>query len=404
MWNVLSTLYNGAHDASSLFRFTVPPVKARVVILSAFVRPFRSGAEACVEEVAVRLASSYDVVIVTARLRRNLPKIDELDGLPLVRVGLGLPIDKWLFPFLGAFTARQLKPDLIHAVLESYAGLALSFAQWLVPWAKRLLTLQSTNTSLLLGPIHRAPHRITAISQVLVDRAVALGRTDVRIIPNGIPLQILAEARERWPKVPGRILFAGRLEPMKGVDTVLRSFAAVMDERRVEDMGHASGSRGKHKVHRSSPTVHPELHVVGHGSLKADLQKLTRELGIAKQVKFRGYLSGPFLAQEFAEAQIFCGLSRSEAFGNVFLEAQAAGCAVVATSIQGIPEVVPQAAGTLVAADDPEAAARAIRHFLQDADACAAAGQAGIQNAQHYDWSAIAAQYGRVYAETLALA
>lgn len=393
------------------------PVKPRVVILSAFIRPLRSGAEACVEEVSVRLEASYDIIVVTARMRRDLAVQEWMDNVLIVRVGLGRSIDKWLFPFLGALAARRLQPNLIHAVLESYAGLALVLCRFMASGAKRLLTLQSTNTSFLLGPIHRAPHHITAISKVLAERAASLGRTDVQVIPNGIPLHILTEARERWAKVPGRILFAGRLEPMKGVDTLLRAFALLSGQgsahstssgQAVSDQkeGKNQNSKIKHHTHISHLMSHvsPELHIVGDGSLKKDLQKLARELGISKQVKFKGYLSGPFLAQEFAEAEVFCGLSRSEAFGNVFLEAQAAGGAVVATNIQGIPEIVPEEAGTLVAPDQPEAAAEAIRHFLHSAEAREAAGQAGMQNAQHYDWSAVAAQYGRVYAEMLVAA
>ncbi len=40
----------------------------RVVLFSAFLSPFRSGAEACVEEVALRVSDRYDITIVTARL------------------------------------------------------------------------------------------------------------------------------------------------------------------------------------------------------------------------------------------------------------------------------------------------------------------------------------------------
>ena len=45
-------------------------MKRRIVILSTFFRPFRSGAEACAEEVAIELAGKYDITVVTARLRR----------------------------------------------------------------------------------------------------------------------------------------------------------------------------------------------------------------------------------------------------------------------------------------------------------------------------------------------
>jgi cyclophilin family peptidyl-prolyl cis-trans isomerase len=147
-----------------------------IVILSAFATPYRSGAEACAEEVAAKLKEKFTVTIVTSRLSRNLPKVDRLpSGVLLKRVGFGTKLDPWLFPFLAPFAARSLKPDLLHAILESFAGASLLFCRILLPGVPRVLTLQSTNTEFLLKQIHSAAHRITAISQVLATRAAHLG-------------------------------------------------------------------------------------------------------------------------------------------------------------------------------------------------------------------------------------
>ena len=51
-----------------------------IIILSAFITPFRSGAESCVEEVAVELSDEFNITIITARLKRNLPRRDSLHG------------------------------------------------------------------------------------------------------------------------------------------------------------------------------------------------------------------------------------------------------------------------------------------------------------------------------------
>ncbi len=207
----------------------------RIVILSAFLTPFRSGAEACAEEVPKALKETYEFTIVTAKLRRDLPRRDSLSlgsspggggghrDVEVIRVGLGIPWDKWLFPFLAPFVVRRIKPQAIHAVLESYAGLALVLCRFIVPRAKRVLTQQSTNTSFLLSLMYRSAHALTAISRTLVTRSEHYGRKDVRHIPNGVPYASIRETCGRIQKVPGRILFAGRLEPMKGVDTLLQA-------------------------------------------------------------------------------------------------------------------------------------------------------------------------------------
>ncbi len=349
----------------------------KVVILSAFLTPFRSGAEACAEEVALRLSESFDVAIVTAKLRPDLSREDLLRGkVRVVRVGVGSSADKWLYPFLAPFAARRLRPDLIHAVLETFAGLALALCRAVVPSARRLLTLQTTNSSFLRTFVLRGAHRVTAISRILADDAAARGVAGVPVIPNGIDLPAIRAAVDRRQKVPGRLLFVGRLEPMKGVDTLLSAVATLKD-----------------------PAW--SLHVVGDGSLRSSLEALARSLSLGERVRFIGRLADAALWAEYAEAEIFCGLSRSEALGNVFLEAQAAECAVVATTVGGIPEIVKDGeAGILVTPDDPEAAAGAIAALRDPARRAAIAG-AGARFASAYDWAAIAARYADVYASLL---
>lgn len=350
-------------------------MKPRIVLLSAFLSPFRSGAEACAEEVALELCDRYDITIVTARLRRDLPAGDRLDGrVPIIRVGIGHPIDKYLFPILAPFAARRLRPAIIHAVLESYAGLALVVCRRLIPSARRILTCQSTNTSFLLGAMHRAADAVTVISSVLKERAVHLGRADAVTIPNGIRYEEVRKACMDVSKKKGRVLFVGRLEPMKGVDILLRSLSFLTQD------------------------VRPDTHIIGDGSQRSMLEGMARDLGLGASVTFAGRLSGTDLFREYAEAEIFCGLSRSEALGNVFLEAQAAECAVLATRVGGIADVVRDGeTGVLIPPDDPVIAASTLQKLLIDRDWQRALGAAGPRNAAQYDWPGIAERYAEIY-------
>ncbi len=297
--------------------------------------------------------------------------------MQVIRLGIGHPIDKWLFPFLAPLAARRLWPDIIHAVLESYAGLALVFCRFLVPAAQRILTCQSTNTRLLVGLMHRSAHTVTVISRVLAERAQRLGKQSV-LIPNGIDRAAIEKACVTHSKVPGRILFVGRLEKMKGVDTLLTAFAAMRNAKwEMTDM---------------------HVRIVGDGSQRAALEKVANDLGIADRVTFAGWVKVPQVFDAFAQAEIFCGLSRSEALGNVFLEAQAAGCAVVGTRVGGIPDSVEDGVtGLLVPPDDAEAAADALRRLLADHALRERLAAAGKENAAGYDWEGIAERYGDVY-------
>lgn len=367
----------------------------KLVLLSAFLSPYRSGAEAMVEEVAVRLQDSYDITIITARLDRSLPRVGMLPPPPapppgppgadsrergaavkIIRVGFGFGFDKWLFPFLAPFAVRKLKPDIIHAVLETFAGLALLLCR---SKARKILTLQTTNTSFLKGPILRAPDTVTAISSELVRTSATLGRTDVTLIPNGIDLAAINASCAKNFKDSSRVLFVGRLEPMKGVDTLLKAFAEF--------------------VVRFKPAPDVHLRIVGDGSERKKLEKLAKDLDIDHRVKFVGRVSGTAVFDEFAKAEIFCGLSRSEALGNVFLEAKAAGCAVLATNVGGIPDTIKNGeTGILVATDDVPAAAEALHHLFSDTALRAKLSVQGKRSVGAYDWGEIAKKYQAIYA------
>ncbi len=347
----------------------------RVVILSAFVSPFRSGAEACAEEVAVRLSDQFEVTIVTARLHRDLPRREKLSGkVDVFRIGLGLPVDKWLYPFLAPLAVRSLRPTLVHAILETFAGAALLCTRAIYPAARRLLTLQTTNTDLLRTPIIRSAQMVTAISEILATDARKRGARSVTVIPNGIDAAAIKAAAGRFTKVPNRLLFVGRLEPMKGIDTLLKALVLLPKNREWK------------------------LRIVGDGSLRKSLESLVKDLKIADRVTFTGRLRDEHLWREYAEAEIFCGLSRSEALGNVFLEAQAAGCAVVATRVGGIPEIVLDGqTGVLVAPDNPSAAAAAIDGLLGNPPSRLAFAATGKRFAERFDWNGIAGAYAELW-------
>lgn len=351
-------------------------MKKKVVILSAFLSPLRSGAEACVEEVAIALSEQYDITIVTARHRKDLPKKDMLRGKVAVRrVGLGCSFDKWLYPFLAPQVVFDMKPDIIHAVLESFAGLAMMLCSKRSK-AKRVLTCQSTNLTYkglanakwLVKRMHKNAEKLTVISRALQERAASYGRDDAVLIPNGVHLRDIPMAE----KVFGRILFVGRLEPMKGIDTLLEAMTKLPD--------------------------HARLRIVGDGSLRQKLQVQANLMGLEKRVTFAGFVPVPDVFEEYAKAEIFCGLSRQEALGNVFFEAQAAGCGVIGTNIEGIPDIIQDGEnGLLVPPDNPEAAAAALNKLLDDQQLRHQLAEAGRENAKRFDWSILAKKYAEVY-------
>jgi glycosyltransferase involved in cell wall biosynthesis len=156
---------------------------------------------------------------------------------------------------------------------------------------------------------------------------------------------------------PPRLLYIGRLVPDKDPDTLLQAFQLTVQ-------------------------AHPEaeLWLVGEGPRRAKLQELSRRLSISDRVKFVPPQDDlrPLLQQ----AALLVLSSRTEALPNVILEAMAAGLAVVATRVGGVPELVdPGRTGWLVPSGDAPGLAAALGQALADPKARQIRGRAGRQRA-----------------------
>ncbi len=172
--------------------------KKKLIILSAFYEPYMSGAEAMVKQVLERIGPKYETTLITGLYDSELPRHDDRGGFKIVRVGIGhKQIDKILYVILAPFVARSLKADIVHAIMESYAGGALTILKYIYPKAKRILTLQSGDLdddkkqkvvyiNFFWKAIHTLPDIVTAISTSLAARAERLGvrKENLFITPN----------------------------------------------------------------------------------------------------------------------------------------------------------------------------------------------------------------------------
>jgi glycosyltransferase involved in cell wall biosynthesis len=145
----------------------------------------------------------------------------------------------------------------------------------------------------------------------------------------------------------------GRLEPQKGVEHFLAAALLVLKAR-------------------------PEARflVVGQGPLQAKLEGQARELGIAHAVRFTGWRRD--VAEVLNSLDVLALASLWEPFGIVLAEAMLAGLPVVATSVDGIPEVVAEGqTGWLVKVGDERALADRLLELIADPLRRQSFGQAG---------------------------
>jgi glycosyltransferase involved in cell wall biosynthesis len=148
------------------------------------------------------------------------------------------------------------------------------------------------------------------------------------------------------PAVPAperpRALFAGVLEPYKGVDVLLDAWRGVISER---------------------PDA--ELLIAGTGTHAGELRAAAKTLG--PSVRFLGHVDRNTLRTLLDGSSFLVLPSRSEGLGRIVLEAYARNRAVLGTDVGGIPELVQAGwTGDLVPPGDPDALAGAILRLLAD--------------------------------------
>jgi len=128
------------------------------------------------------------------------------------------------------------------------------------------------------------------------------------------------------------------------------------------------------------------------------LEHLARKLGVANRVRFLGALSQEHVASLTRQCLFYVCPSRNEGFGLVNLEAMAAGKAVVAMNVGGIPEVVSQdETGLLVPREDVGEFGLQLSRLANDRVLRDRLGAAGLERARLFNWRAAADKYLDVY-------
>jgi glycosyltransferase involved in cell wall biosynthesis len=172
-----------------------------------------------------------------------------------------------------------------------------------------------------------------------------------------------------------RLIFVGRLAPVKGLRVALDAVARLRAEL---------------------PGLH--LMLVGDGPDRATLEALAAPLGEA--VTFTGYLSQDAVARAMREADICLLPSFAEGVPVVLMEAFASGRPVIATQVAGVGELVEEgASGRLVPPGDAAALAEAIRDLAADPERRRAMGAHGrARVAAEFDIDVEAARLARLFA------
>ena len=381
------------------------------------------GMNVYVLEVATRLARRGTAVDIFTRATSSaLPSVVEAaDGVLVRHVAAGpfegLPKDE--LPAQLCTFARELlraeaaQPrghyDAVHSHywLSGQVG-ALARDRWGVPLVHSMHTMAKVkNDALAEGDTPEPDRRVIGEQQVVAAADALIANTDmeakqlinlydadpgrVEVVSPGVDLTVfrpqpVADARRSLGLAADAlvVLFAGRIQPLKAPDVLLRAVAVLLREdpslrRRlvVPVVGGPSGSG----------LDHPE-----------SLAQLAEELGLLDVVRFVPPVGQAELARWCAAATTVAVPSHSESFGLVAAEAQATGAPVVAAAVGGLTTVVDDGrSGLLVEGHDARDWARALRRVLVEPGLRDRLSAGALRQARRFAWEHTADATAEVY-------
>ncbi|MGK4581556.1 D-inositol-3-phosphate glycosyltransferase [Kitasatospora sp. HPMI-4] len=407
----------------------------RIAMLSVHTSPLHQpgtgdagGMNVYIVELAKRLAElDIEVEIFTRAIRSEDEPLVELAPGVLVRHVTAGPYEGLLKEDLPAqlcaFTHgvlraeagyRQGHYDLVHSHywLSGQVGW-LAAERWGVPLVHTMHTMAKVkNAALAEGDTPEPAARVIGETQVVeaADRLIAntaeeaeelshhygARKDQLAVVHPGVNLdtfrpgdRVAARARLGLPQDAVVLLFAGRIQPLKAPDVLLRAVAVLLDRE--------PGLRERLVV----PVVGGPS---GSGLARPEsLHKLSAQLGISDVVRFHPPVGQPELAEWYRAASALVMPSHSESFGLVALEAQACGTPVIAAAVGGLPVAVQGGrTGTLVHGHDPQAWADALLQYAASPELSGRQGAAAARHAAGFGWRTAAAATADVYAGALA--
>ena len=223
---------------------------------------------------------------------------------------------------------------------------------------------------------HRRAAVSVALSPVMLKRIQAHGVPPERValVPNGIdPDEIglnnpMPTTLGHWKEWPLRLLFVGRLDPVKGVDVLLESMALAKEAG-----------------------LELQLDIVGTGSISEQhrLQALSVQLSIFKNVHWHGNQPRSSLASFYRRSHVVVVPSLDDPLPTVVLESMASGRPVVGSAVGGIGYLVRDGvSGILVPPSQPHALADVFASLDQDRLGTSALGQAALERSSNFSWAA----------------
>ncbi len=365
----------------------------RVLFVSSLYYPNIGGIETMVTELA-KFYKKFGIESVSLTKKWPVTLLDEgeCDGTKIYRVPSARTEDEFfkIIDWLKLNTSK-VKADVIHVIgiRRPLPLIALLLSRW---WNIPIIcSIAGGDVPDLSDP---APGKIWAEGEDFIPDVLrqsdcvncvstALVKDLKRIMPdlNGVEtvyagMDFLVIDNAKVEKIKDNYIFCfRRLDPSKGVDVLIKAFNLIKE--RFPDL---------------------MLVIAGEGSEEKNLRALVKTYDLNMRVFFIGTVSLSRGISLLKGAQLTVVPSLSEGGGLVNIEAQAAGCPVIASRVGGIPEYVKDGeSGLLFEPGNYQELAEKISLLLTDSSLQKKLIYGGIQYARGFDWNVLAPQYLDLY-------
>jgi L-malate glycosyltransferase len=301
--------------------------------------------------------------------------------------------------FLNAGAVRhhlqKWQPDLLNVHYASGYGTTSALARFrptlLSVWGSDVYEFpnQGRLKRLLIRWVLQKPTAIASTSRAMADQVRTLDprRREISITPFGVDTTLFHPS-QRSASEAGEVTIGivKSLEPVYGIDVLLRAFAGLCADEELRNSQRRC-----------------VLVIVGGGQESGPLVELATQLGILDRTSFIGPVVHATVPMWLNRFDIYVAPSRSESFGVAVIEAGACGLPVVVSRVGGLPEVVVEGeTGIIVPSEDVGALQAALKLLVLDSALRTRLGdEARAHVTREYEWHSCVDRMAAVYDKIL---